>query len=559
MEKKLNYISVLFALFAALLYAVSSPISKLLLNRIPETILAGILYIGAGAGLSLISFIQRVSDKKVSETALDKKDMPYILGMIILDIAAPILLMAGLKITTASNVSLLNNFEIVATSIIAMCIFNEKISMKSWIGIILVTCSSILLSIEDVGSLSFSLGSVLVLCACICWGFENNCTKIISSKNPIQIVQIKGYCSGAGSIIIGVLLGQRFEFSMYLIIGVLLGFVSYGLSITFYIYAQRNLGAAKTSAYYAVSPFIGAGLSILIFKEKPSILFWLAVIIMIAGVLFITFDSASHKHGIFHKHDGIYSIDLYAYESKLKNINPAFKVCFAFITLLLCIAADNIYVSVIITLSMGFITIYKGGLKFHEYMSLMTIPIAFMILGSIAIAAGISFKPIGQYNLNLVMFYLYTSNESILTALKIIMKAFGAISAMYMMTLSTNTSEIISVLRKLHVPKIIIELMNMIYRFIFILMDVQCKMKNSAQSRLGYIDFKTSCYSFGSTASNLLVVSLKKANAYYDAMESRCYDGEMLFLEEEKKLKFTHVIYGCTYIFVLIVIWYVTK
>lgn len=192
-------------------------------------------------------------------------------------------------------------------------------------------------------------------------------------------------------------------------------------------------------------------------------------------------------------------------------------------------------------------------------MSLMSIPVVFMILGSIAIAFGVSMSPIGDYNLHLCGFYLYTSDENIMKTMEIVMKAFGAISAMYMMTLSTNTSEIISVLRKAHIPKIIIELMNMIYRFIFILIDVQCKMKNSAQSRLGYIDFKTSCYSFGSTASKLLIVSLKKANTYYNAMESRCYNGDMLFLEEEKKVKTIHVVLACIYFSILIFIWYIAK
>lgn len=274
--------------------------------------------------------------------------------------------------------------------------------------------------------------------------------------------------------------------------------------------------------------------------------------------LFKRIHSIKHNHSISHNHDGIYLIDIYAYKSKLRNINPKFKVIFTLIILFICIAADNIYVSSIIIITMGLITICRGGLKLHEYISLLNIPIVFMILGSIAIAVGISFKPLGQYNLNLFIFYLYASDESIMKTIKIIMKALGAVSALYMMTLSTNTSEIISVLRSLKVPKIIVELMNMIYRFIFILMDVQCKMKNSAQSRLGYVDFRRSCYSFGSMASNLLIVSLKKANAYYDAIESRCYDGEMLFLEQEKKVKKSHVIYACIYIIMLILIWYIT-
>lgn len=181
-------------------------------------------------------------------------------------------------------------------------------------------------------------------------------------------------------------------------------------------------------------------------------------------------------------------------------------------------------------------------------MSLMSIPVVFMILGSIAIAFGVSMSPIGDYNLHLCGFYLYTSDENIMKTMEIVMKAFGAISAMYMMTLSTNTSEIISVLRKAHIPKIIIELMNMIYRFIFILIDVQCKMKNSAQSRLGYIDFKTSCYSFGSTASKLLIVSLKKQIPIImqwnpDAIMVICY-----FLKRKRKLRL-YMLYWLAYIF----------
>lgn len=266
-----------------------------------------------------------------------------------------------------------------------------------------------------------------------------------------------------------------------------------------------------------------------------------------------------HKHSFFHKHDGFYSIDLYAYSSKMRHMNPKLKIVFALLALIICILADNIYVSLFVSITMGIITVFIGGIKIHDYISLLTIPIAFMIMGSIAIAIGFSTKSIGQYNVNLHLFYLYSSNESILKTLEIIMKAFGAVSSLYMMTLSTNTSEIISALRSIHIPKIIIELMNLIYRFIFILIDVQCKMKNSAQSRLGYVDFKTACYSFGSTAGNLLIVSMKKANAYYDAMESRCYSGEMNFLEEEKKIRVKHVVGFLLYFICLTIVWLTTK
>lgn len=260
-----------------------------------------------------------------------------------------------------------------------------------------------------------------------------------------------------------------------------------------------------------------------------------------------------------HKHNGINSIDYYSYISKINHWNPSFKIILAFSSLLICIIADNILISVYITIAMTFISIYKGKINIRNYLSLLKIPLTFMILSTIAIALSFSTKPVGEYNVNLYFFYLHSSNASILAAIKIIIKAFGAISSMYMVTLSTSTIEIISFLRRAHIPSIIIELMNMIYRFIFVLMDIHSKMKTSAKSRLGYVDFKTSCLSFGRTAGNLLILSIKKANGYYDAIESRCYNGEMLFLEEAKPLKISQLLYSVGYFIILIILWLITK
>lgn len=199
--------------------------------------------------------------------------------------------MIGLTMTTAANASLLNNFEIVATSLIALYIFKEKISKHLWIGIIFLTAASILLSVEDYSSFSFSVGSIFVLLACIFWGFENNCTKNLSSKNPLEIVVIKGFGSGIGSLLIAAVTNELSFNMQYIFSALLLGFVAYGLSIFFYIYAQRYLGAAKTSAYYAVSPFIGAVLSLIIFRELPSASFLAALFIMAIGTYFVSSES----------------------------------------------------------------------------------------------------------------------------------------------------------------------------------------------------------------------------------------------------------------------------
>lgn len=191
--------------------------------------------------------------------------------------------MTGLNATTAANASLLNNFEIVATAVIALVVFREKISLRLWSGILFVTLSCMLLSFEDISSLRFSCGSLLVLLAAVCWGFENNCTRMISSKDPLQIVLLKGVFSGLGSIVIGLCVGERVSVLWSVLAVCAVGFVAYGLSIYFYVYAQRLLGAARTSAYYAVAPFIAAIFSLLIFKELPTVSYYVSLVFMAIG------------------------------------------------------------------------------------------------------------------------------------------------------------------------------------------------------------------------------------------------------------------------------------
>lgn len=300
-----QYKAIFFAILAAALYAISSPVSKLLLKEIPPTLMAAFLYLGAGLGMSIVGFIKHTKHREKTEARLTKQELPYIIGMVVLDIAAPILLMMGLTMTTPANVSLLNNFEIVATSLIALMIFKESISKRLLGAIFLITLSSIILSVEDISSFSFSFGSIFVLLACTCWGLENNCTRKLSVKDPLEVVVIKGFGSGIGSLLISLSLGERIYDIPYIIIALILGFFAYGLSIFFYIYAQRDLGAAKTSAYYAISPFIGVGLSLIIFRELPSLSFIIALVIMVIGAYFASSEEHNHKHShtlITHEH-----------------------------------------------------------------------------------------------------------------------------------------------------------------------------------------------------------------------------------------------------------------
>lgn len=285
----LNRKAVIFAVLAAALYALSTPFSKVIMNEIPPSFMAGFLYLGAGTGMLITNAFRK--DTTTSVKAFSHSDIPYLIGMVVLDIIAPIMLMLALTSSPAANISLINNFEIVATSVIALIIFREKISGKLWTGIILITVASIMLSFEGTESLVFTKYSVFALIACVAWGFENNCTRKLSSGDSIKIVVIKGLGSGIGAIIVAVCAGEQISLSVNILYALLLGFVAYGLSVFFYIKAQKELGAAKTSAYYAVSPFIGALLSLIIYRSLPNLLFLLSCMIMVIGTVIVTMDS----------------------------------------------------------------------------------------------------------------------------------------------------------------------------------------------------------------------------------------------------------------------------
>ena len=270
--------------------------------------MASFLYFGAGVGVGILYLFHWKKEKK--EERLAREDLPYTIGMVALDILAPIFLMFGISIGSSANASLLGNFEIVATALIALLVFKEEISRKLWIAIVLIILSSAILSYEGDGSFQFSMGSVFVLLAAACWGLENNCTRKISEKSTYQIVTIKGLCCGMGSFVIANVMGEAIPPIEYAIMAMALGFVAYGLSIFMYVRAQRDLGAAKTSAYYSVAPFIGTFLAFVINGEQLTAAYLLGLLLMLAGAGVVAADTLVHSHQhvhthpITHTHDG---------------------------------------------------------------------------------------------------------------------------------------------------------------------------------------------------------------------------------------------------------------
>lgn len=290
----------MFAFLAAVFYAINVPISKVLLQYVGPTTMAALLYLGAGIGIGIMSLFNK-KDREKAES-LTKAELPYIVGMIVLDIAAPIFLMLGISYGSSANASLLGNFEIVATTVIALILFKEAVTKRLWLAIGLITLSSILLSFEGTDSFHFSYGSLLVIIATVCWGLENNCTRELSSKSTHQIVMLKGLCSGLGALVIALIKRESFPGIGYIAIALALGFVAYGLSIFMYVRAQNVLGAAKTSAYYAVNPLIGALLAFVFLSESLSWMYVIALIVMVIGSALVVVDTFIRQHDHEHQH-----------------------------------------------------------------------------------------------------------------------------------------------------------------------------------------------------------------------------------------------------------------
>lgn len=309
-RKSTKYPAIGQAVVAAALFGISAPVSKLILEHISPYMLSSLLYFGAGLGMLLVGGFRKIMKVENKEAKLSRKELSYIVLMVLIDTAAPILLLLGLKTTTASSASLLYNFEIVATAVIALLVFRENVGKRLWIAIIIITVSSMILSVSDIRSLSFSPGAILVLLGCISWGLENNVTRKLSIKDPLHVALIKGFGAGTGALVVALLANGLVWDAIYVIAGLVLGFFAYGISVFLYITAQRSLGAARTSSYYAVAPFIGAILSFILFSDQITIAFAIAFLLMIIGVLFAISEKHTHPHSHpFLVHDHKHSHD----------------------------------------------------------------------------------------------------------------------------------------------------------------------------------------------------------------------------------------------------------
>jgi len=274
--------------------------------------LAGLLYLGAFAGLSLYSAARRnratEPDKKAA--ALEKKDLPWLAGAILAGgIIGPISMMQGLTLVSGFSASLLLNLEGLATAFIAVLFFKENAGKRLWLALACMTVAGVFLTWDPSQGKFSIVGPLLIIFAMVCWGIDNNLTRNISHKNPMQIAEIKGFFAGAVSLSLALILGMRISVDLTLVFALILGSFSYGISLVFFIKALGGLGSFRTGAFFSLAPFIGAVVSLIILREWIGWVMFPAAGSMIIGAWLIISEKHSHLHlheGITHTHSHVH-------------------------------------------------------------------------------------------------------------------------------------------------------------------------------------------------------------------------------------------------------------
>jgi drug/metabolite transporter (DMT)-like permease len=288
-----------FALAAAALFGLSTPLAKLIGEDVNAFLLAGFLYLGSGLGLAAWRYMRRDAGAPRAEAALQRSDFRRMAAVVFFGgVAGPSLLMLGLQSTTGSAASLLLNLEGLATMLIAWLFYRENVDRRLFLGAMAILAGAVLLS-WDFGSVSLSVGALLVAAACACWGVDNNLTREISGADPMQIAMLKGLAAGTTNVILGLAVGASWPAFPLVVAAGVLGLAGYGISLVFFVRALRDLGSARTGAYFSTAPFVGAIIAIPLFQEPLGIVFAIAAALMGLGVwLHLT---ENHDH--WHEHD----------------------------------------------------------------------------------------------------------------------------------------------------------------------------------------------------------------------------------------------------------------
>jgi len=284
------------ALLAAMLFGVSTPLAKALLAGVSAQVLAGLLYLGSGLGLAIFR-LARPPGGHAAEAPITRRDLPWLAGAIAAGgMIAPVLLLAGLTRTPASTTALLLNLEGAFTALLAWVLFRENVDARILLGMASIVAGGVLLSWGGDVSPSGLAGPLLVACACFGWAVDNNLTQKVSAGDPVQIASAKGLIAGAVNVTLGLLLGGSLPPAARLAAALVVGLAGYGISLVLYVRAMRDLGTARTGAYFALAPFVGAAVGLALFAEPLTWRFALAAALMGLGLWLHLSERHEHAH-----------------------------------------------------------------------------------------------------------------------------------------------------------------------------------------------------------------------------------------------------------------------
>ncbi len=295
MKESLRPIAVVIV--SAALFGISAPLAKSLVEGMPSTELAGLLYLGAFLGLGVFAGLRRLAGAKRSYEPIARKDVKWLIGSIVSGgIVAPILMVTGLTLISGFTASLLLNLEGVFTALLAVTLFHQREGKRLWAALLIMTLASVLLTYDPMNGIFRIEGSLFLIGAMLFWGLDNNLTQKISGKDPVQITMTKGAVAGSSSIAITFLIGSQMVIGNGVVFALILGAFSYGVSLVLFIMALARLGSARTAALFAIGPFIGAAASIPLLGEPLEWLMLPAAIMMAIAVWLITREHHVHEH-----------------------------------------------------------------------------------------------------------------------------------------------------------------------------------------------------------------------------------------------------------------------
>ena len=315
------YRAALPALGAAVLFGASTPFAKQLVGSgaafASPFLIAGLLYLGSGIGLTLMRLVR---DKGWKSSGMPAREWPWLMGAIGFGgVIGPVLLMVGLEHTTAASASLFLNLESVLTAVLAWMVFREHTDRRIVLGMLLIVAGGAVLAWPtDASSISGSaMGPLALVLACLAWAIDNNLTRKVSASDALFVAGSKGMVAGCVNTGLAFTLGAAWPTAGVLSSALLIGFLGYGLSLVLFVLALRGLGTARTGAYFSTAPFVGAALSVAVFGEPTGALFWLAAALMATGVgLHLT-----EKHGHTHEHLAMHHVHAHRHDAHHQHLH----------------------------------------------------------------------------------------------------------------------------------------------------------------------------------------------------------------------------------------------